>query len=331
MDEQAQATVEHQDGAERTAPMRRLGRGLNALLGGGHDEQPVAEREAAPVDDPNVIHIELIERNPYQPRRDFGKDELEELTGSIREHGILQPLLVRPFNGQYQLIAGERRLMAAKEVGLETIPCRVLELEDQQVAEAAIEENIKRKDLNPLEKAQAFQRHLDQWGGTIEELSKKLSMQRSTLSNFLRLLELPEPVKKALINDKITNGHARALLPLEEADQLALCGRICKESLSVRKTEEAVRSILKPETADEAAAAEGESAGQTEEGATIPFEQGVDEHTTNHVRSLEQQLRDQLGAKVEIKLRSKDAGKIVISFDSNDQFEGILGQLRRAA
>ncbi len=301
---------------------RRLGRGLHALLGGVHDEphmEPAAipATSAAGTVDPSSIHVDLIERNPFQPRKDFEAESLSELVESIKQHGVLQPLLVRPYGGQYQLIAGERRWLAAREAGLEAVPCRVLELDDRRVCEAAIEENLKRKDLNVLEKAQAFQDYLTRFNSTVEDLAKQLSMSRSTVTNYVRLLELPEFVKAALASDRITNGHARALLTLDEANQLALCKRIEAESLSVRKTEEAVREL------------------QQGEADTIPFPATAAiasaAQPSNHVLQLQQQLRDVLGAKVEIRQTGKDCGKIIIAFGSNDEFEHIMRQLRRAA
>lgn len=326
MDEHAPQTTTEQtppDGAH--VARRRLGRGLNALLGNGSSQKsPGTDEEQVQSDE---VHVELIEPNPFQPRRDFDSATLDELCESIKQHGVLQPLLVRSDGGRYQLIAGERRWLAAKQAGLETVPCRVLELEDQRVCEVAIEENLKRKDLNVLEKAQAFQDYLDRFGSTVEELARQLSMNRSTVANFVRLLDLSEPVKKALAAEKITNGHARALLSLEEADQIRLCEEIQARSLSVRATEKAVRSILSP-SAGEAASAD--------DAATIPFpstEQQSSSATqpSSHVLSLQQQLRDALGAKVEIRLSDKESGKIIIPFDSNDDFERLLRQLRRAA
>ncbi|HEX6985018.1 MAG TPA: ParB/RepB/Spo0J family partition protein, partial [Planctomycetaceae bacterium] len=193
-------------GDEQPVPMRRLGRGLSALLGGGDDDASPADGPQAdgPAVEAGHISVELIERNPFQPRRDFDEEGIAELAESIRRHGVLQPLLVRPHNGSYQLIAGERRLIASKRAGLETVPCRVLELEDKQVCAVAIEENLKRKDLNVLEKAQAFKDYLDRFHSTIEELAETLALSRSTVSNFIRLLELAEPVKAALREDKIS-------------------------------------------------------------------------------------------------------------------------------
>ncbi len=303
---------------------RRLGRGLQALLGGaGGDEPHAAAPAALPASgpaaaDPTLVHVELIEKNPFQPRVDFDPQTLQELTDSIKQHGILQPLLVRPHGGQYQLIAGERRLLAAIQAGLDTVPCRVLELDDKSVCEAAIEENLKRKDLNVLEKAQAFRDYIERFHSSIEDLARQLSMDRSTVSNYLRLLDLPDAVKKALREDKISNGHARALLTLAEADQIALCKRIQAESLSVRKTEEAVREL--------------QNAGQPD---TVPFpdtsQKPAELAPTSHVLSLQQQLQEQLGVKVEIRQSGPEAGKIILTFKTNDEFERIVRHLCHAA
>ncbi len=292
---------------------RRLGRGLNALLGA----QPQPEIAGIDESDSDLKHIAIdaIEPNPFQPRRDFDETSLNELIASIKQHGILQPLLVRQADEGYQLIAGERRWIAAGKAGLSKVPCQVVILEDQEVSDAAIEENLKRRDLNVLEKAQAFHDYLERFDVSIEELARRLSMNRSNVSNMLRLLELPEVVQVAVRAGKISYGHARALLPLDEPDQIALCKRIETESLSVRQTEVTVR----------------EQQGKT----TIPFEPKPEPtakpQPTNHVLSLQDQLRDALGAKVEIQLRGEESGKIIIQFQSNDEFERILRTLRHVA
>lgn len=301
---------------------RRLGRGLNALLGGSSGDEPVeaAARNEAEAPESDEIDLELIERSPFQPRRDFDQAGLDELADSIRRHGVLQPILVRMRNNGeagYQIIAGERRWRAAQQAGLETIPCRVLDCEDQRVSEAALEENLKRQDLNVLEKAQAFRDYLERFGGTIEDLGRQLSMNRSTVSNMLRLLELPEPVQSALRSDVISAGHARAILPLSEAQQCELAAQIQQEQLSVRRTEEIVREILKSGTRD---LPQGDS----------PVKASAPELST-HVLSLQDQLRTQLGAKIDIRLKRNEAGQIVIHFGCNDDFERIVGRLRRAA
>lgn len=324
MDDQNQYPMDNPPEQSETpgAPRRRLGRGLNALLGrGGEDSdsdnpQDGGAAEFVPAEQ-DQIDIDLIERNPYQPRQDFAADSLKELEGSIRQHGILQPLLVRPFDGAYQLIAGERRLKAARDAGLKTVPCRVMNLEEREVCEVAIEENLKRKDLNVLEKAQAFKNYLSQFDSTIEQLAQRLSLDRSTVNNMIRLLDLAEPVKQALHEEKISAGHARTLLSLDEQGQISMCEKIQAESLSVRKTEGEVRKILKGE-AD-----------------TVPFDNTQQKpaapQMTNHLVDLQQQLREILGAQVEIKLKTESSGQIVIPFDSNDSFEHITGVLRRSA
>jgi ParB family chromosome partitioning protein len=313
---------------------RRLGRGISALLGGAAP----APQETAPETNLELRHIgvDQIERNPFQPRKDFDSDALTELAASIKEHGVLQPLLVRELDGGFQLVAGERRWQAAKKAGLTAVPCRVLDIIDKAACEVALEENLKRKDLTDLEKAAAFRRYIDHFQCTIEELAKQLSMSRPNVNNILRLLDLPEPVRAALQAGKITAGHARAILSLSElSDQLALCGRIQVEGLSVRQTEAAARQTNNPQPAVETPAAQGDEVAATTESAgrdTIPLPQPEPtEERTNHVHSLEEQLGSLLGVKVEIRLKSKDAGSIVVPFASNDEFERILTRLRRAA
>ncbi|SFI75554.1 ParB/RepB/Spo0J family partition protein [Planctomicrobium piriforme] len=362
-------------------PQRRLGRGLSALLGGGGP----AFNESAQELNSELRQIPTAEltSNPFQPRQHFDAEALGELSASIKEHGILQPLLVREVNGGFQLIAGERRWQAAQKAGLVTVPCRVVDVVDKTACEFALEENLKRKDLSDLEKAQAFRDYIQQFECSIEELSKQLSMSRSAVSNMLRLLDLPAPVKKALNSGRISAGHARALLSLPEAEQLEMSGRIQAEQMTVRQVEAAVKKLLGRDTPVEAApvteaqAPQGEGQpgeqaqhqhdvghvenhsgehhhqgehqqgehhhgeqhhghheGQHQHGdqhpQTIPISEG-ESHRTHHVESLENQLRDLLGVRVEIHLNSKDSGQIVVSFGNNDEFERILGTLRRNA
>ena len=354
-------------------PRRRLGRGLSALLGAGTPSPTAIE----PTDLAELrnIPVETLSRNPFQPRKEFDPEALKELADSIKEHGILQPLLVRAYEGSYQLIAGERRWQAAKRAGLTNVPCRVVDVVDKTAWEFSLEENLKRRDLGDLEKAQAFRDYITAFQCSIEELAKQLSMNRSTVSNLLRLLELPEIVKNALNSGKISTGHARALLPLSEADQLELCGRIQAEGLSVRNTEAAVKKMTQPAAAVievtpieiqqiDVSPQTGESHGnpmtlvfpapfgdpgrpvemlaaQPHEGEHIASTSAEEptivsmgepaSQRSSHVDSLEEQLRNLLGLKVEIKLKSKDSGTILIPFNSNDEFEIVLRQLRRHA
>ncbi len=322
---------------------RRLGRGMEALLGGfggnakpaDDTPQPVpqateSEQQADPVSvEPatpkDMLHVPVgeITRNPFQPRTEFDEASLKELAESVQQHGVLQPVLVRKTESGYQLIAGERRWLAAQKAGLTTVPCRVMSLEDQAASEAALEENLKRRDLNVLEKAQAFKGYVDRFGCTIEDLGKRLSLDRSTVSNMMRLLELPEAVKALLLEEKISAGHAKAMLALEEPHQLVLCQRIQAERLSVRETEAAVRQLLQqdPEVPETLSFEAAQKKSKGEE----PAQQ------TAHVQSLEQQFRDLLGLKVQIKLKTKDSGQVVIEFGTNDDFERLTRLLRKVA
>lgn len=307
------------DNPPTTNPMfrSRLGRGLNSLIGGG----PSLDEPNIPAATPGefqLLDVEAISRNPYQPRKEFVPEAINELVESITQHGVLQPLMVRSIEGGFQLIAGERRLIASRKAGLKQVPCRVVVMEERQVIEVAIIENLQRADLNDLEKAQAFQQYLDKFHCSIEELAKKLGKDRSTVSNALRLLELPEFVKLAMQGGKISAGHARSLLPLEtEADQIAMCQRIQSEGMSVRQTEEAVREKTQSETVP--FTAEDAKAGKKPP------------RLSNHIKSLQEQLRELLGLKVEIKMSGKEGGKLLIHFSSNDEFERVVGHLRKAA
>lgn len=191
-----------------------------------------------------LISIEEIVPNRFQPRQIFGEKELNELADSIKEHGIIQPLIVRPLGDKYEIIAGERRYKAASIAGLYNIPVIVLEKDDNESAELAIIENIQRKDLTPIEEAKSYQKLLNR-GLTQEEIAKKLGIAQPTVANKLRLLSLPDEVQEALLNTRISERHARALLKLENvSDQLNLLNRIINEKLNVKQTEEEINKIL---------------------------------------------------------------------------------------
>jgi ParB family chromosome partitioning protein len=287
---------------------RRLGRGLDALLGGS----AVAERETGSPNPGATVQIPLdkIETNPHQPRRDFDPEELSALKESLATHGLLQPVVVRAAGTGYQLIAGERRLRAAREVGWTEIPVHIVDYNDQQVFEAALVENIQRSDLNPIEKAQGFQAYLQQFNVTHEELAKKIGLDRSTISNLLRLLELPPPVQEAVRTGQISNGHARALLALDDpARQTAVCQEIIAKGLSVR----AVESLAKNDKSEK----------------PIPTSSAPDTQKTAHVTSIEDELRQLFATRVEIRLAAEERGQIVVSFEDNAEFERLLAMLRR--
>lgn len=296
----------------------RLGRGLSALLGnnpGGDFDSPDGQQPLVASTD--EIHVDLIERNPFQPRQEFAADGLQELAESIKKQGVLQPLIVRPHDDRYQLIAGERRLLAAKQAGRETVPCRVVDADDRTVCEIAIDENLKRRDLNVLEKAQAFQDYLDRFQCSVEELAGRLSLDRSTVTNMIRLLGLSEAAKMALREGKISAGHARAILSLDETQQNELCQQVTSEGLSVRATEKTVKALQNPDISPEV--------------LPFPGDQPSAPEKSQHIQSLEQQLQEQFGVKVTVKLKTSDSGQVIIPFQNNDDFERILQNLRRAA
>ena len=258
------------------------------------------------------LPIESIQHNPHQPRQDFDADELKRLAESITSHGLLQPIVVRLKNGGYQLIAGERRLRAARLAGWTEVPVSIVDADERQTAELAIVENLQRKDLNALEKAACFQRYLDEYGGTQEDLAGRLKLDRSTIANLIRLLELPDGVQEALRRGKITQGHARALLPLgEEREQMAFCERIQKEGLNVRQTEALVQETI--------AVADGPIGVVSTDGTVARPPRGG----SDNVAALEHEFHTALGVRVKITHDSRGRGKIVIAFGSHEEFDQV--------
>ena len=313
---------------------RRLGKGLAALLsdsieataGDGNATGPKVPSTTADCPKTSfgftVLAVSEIDDNPYQPRRHFEEEQLAALSQSLKQHDLLQPIVVRPKGVRYELISGERRLRAAIMAGWKTIPAQVREASDRETAELAIIENLQRKDLNALEKADSFKRYLDEHSCSHNELAKRLSVDRSTVANLIRLLELPEPVKQSLTNNLITAGHARALLPLvTTAEQIKLCEKIVRKSLSVRAVETIVQDSLFD--ADDGA---GKSSGggrkvKRRVGGSNPFQ----------IARLEQELKQALGTKVDIREKAGGKGKIVVHFNNHDEFQRLLTQLANRA
>jgi ParB family chromosome partitioning protein len=279
---------------------RKLGRGLDAL---------VATTETND-DAPNTptVAVERIDRNPYQPRQSFDDEDLSGLLESVRHHGILQPLVVRPVGDRFQLIAGERRLRAAQAAGLGEVPIRVVDFNDQQVLEAALAENIQRADLNPIEKAQGFQEYLQRFQMTHEDLASRLGLDRSTVTNLMRLLELPPEVQTAVRVGQISAGHARALLVItDSARQVSICKEVIARGHSVRTTEALVKEQApeEPETKSRSSPTK-----------------------TRHILAIEDDLRHRLATRVAIRLKSKDRGQLVLSFENSAEFERLIDLLR---
>ncbi len=286
---------------------RRPGRGPNAPVGG--EGGGVAE-----LNHHDEIAIERIQQNPFQPRKSFDKDELASLSASVKNHGILQPIVVRVVGDTYQLIAGERRLRAAQDAGLITIPVHVVDFNDQQVLEAALVENIQRSDLNPIEKAHGFKEYLERFSMNHEQLAQRLGLARSTITNLVNLLDLAHDVQEGLRLNQITEAHAKLLKGVKDHErQVALFKQVVAMGFSVKATEALIRD-------------------QKDNSQPAPAERDMHENgeeKTNHVRGIEDDLRQKLAIGVEIKLRGKDRGQIVLRFESNDDFMRLLEVLQK--
>ena len=263
---------------------RRLGRGLDFLLSGG-----------AEADTTEVAQLDLarVRPNPFQPRREFRAEELEELAASIREHGLLQPIIVRPSGEDFEIVAGERRVRACQRLGLATVPALVRSANDTQMLELALIENIQRADLSPIEEARAYQSYIQRLDLTQEQAAQRLGRSRPTVANLLRLLELPPDVQELVSRGTISMGHARALLGLTDAEsQRALARRIEVERLSVREVERLAKA-------------------PPEESAAEPLSAPVNPH----LKDLERQLSEHLATRVSLRDRG-GRGKLVIDYYS---------------
>lgn len=271
---------------------RALGRGLSALL---------SDRSATVSEELVEIDLDLIEPNSLQPRTNFDESRLEELAQSIRSNGIIQPLLVRRVeNGKYQLIAGERRWRAAQRAGLPNVPCVVKEIPDDKVLELALIENIQRQELNAIEEAHAYKRLIETLGLTQEMVAQRVGRDRTFITNYLRLLRLPEDIQNLVEFEKISMGHARALLGVDDPIiQKKLANKIMEQGLSVRETERTIKKIVSGEEVTKST-----SARQVEDA---------------NIKAAEMKLRRKLSSKVQIIMNQNQSGKIEIEFyDSND-------------
>ena len=283
-----------------------LGRGLNALIEGSYDKKV----------DPQILHevntiaeikLSQIETNPFQPRTHFDQTALEELAESIKVQGIIQPITVRQLDANtFQLISGERRFQASKLAGLETIPAYIRKADDQQMLEMALIENIQREQLNAIEIALSYQRLLTECNLKQEELGDRVGKKRTTVTNYLRLLKLPPDIQIGLRDQKITMGHARALINIDNIDlQLEVYNKAVAEELSVRKVEELVRNLSKPKK-------------QPTDRADIPAEHQAE------LKKVETRLSSHFGTKIYVKTSTEGKGEIKIPFVSTDDLNRIL-------
>lgn len=285
-----------------------LGRGLGALL---NTDEAVKIENPQGSDDKGILELKIseVEPNKTQPRSHFDDDALTSLSESIKEYGVLSPIVVsKNENGFYMIIAGERRWRAAKLAGLKKIPAIIKEYDDKQTMEIALIENLQREDLNPIEEAEGFKELMEVYNLTQEEVSKKMGKSRSAVANSVRLLSLPEKVRKMLINKEISSGHARAILSLnDEKVMLSVAEKIINEGLNVRQTENIVSKLLKEPKKKEI--------------------NKNDEELLRYLSSLEKNLGSHLGTKVKIH-HGKSKGKIEIEYYSNEDFERIMNIIR---
>ncbi len=294
-----------------------LGKGLGALIPGVETPQEVSTLIEERVVDVPYIALKEIKPNPFQPRKEFPEAELEELTASIREHGIIQPVTVRKRDGYYELIAGERRLRAAERAGLVKIPAFVLDVDDERkMLELAIIENVQRQDLNPIEEAESYKRLIDECGLRQDEVAERISRDRTTVSNFLRLLRLPDEIKDSLRRSELGMGHAKAILGIDDpAEQINLWRSAVAESLSVRRLEELARKIITNAAAN----------GNAKKKAGRPIRPVADESSeASHILD---QLKQTLQTQVRISTNESGRGTLIIEFYSDDDRERIIDLL----
>jgi len=286
-----------------TKKLKGLGRGLDALLGGDLDSTP------APTGAPSALPISQLQAGKYQPRTRMDEGALNELAASIKTQGVMQPVLVRPVDGgRYEIIAGERRFRAAQLAGLEEIPVLVREVDDQAAAAMALIENMQREDLNPLEEAQGIARLISDFNFTHEQAASAVGRSRSAVSNLLRLVNLAQPVQTMLMAGDIDMGHARALLSVDNASQIALATQVVAKRLSVRETEKLVARAIEEQNSPATQAREKEKSGD--------------------IVRLEEELSDRLATPVVFKMGAKGRGQMIIDFQNLDVLEGVLARLR---
>ena len=279
---------------EVTAKRRALGRGIGALIPGNYERD---DTEAMSTATPSSVPLAAIHPNPFQPRQHFAEAAIDELARSISEKGILQPLLVRPMNGGYELIAGERRFRAAQRIGLETVPVTVREASDGEVLEIALIENIQRENLNPIEEAYAYRRLIEEFELTQDEIAQRVGKDRSTVANTLRLLQLPPEVQQEIERGALSAGHARALVGLNsDVARIELAREVLARRLTVRETEKLAKRTARPTVDDDLQAAE-------------------------------QRLTEALRTRVRIANRRNGSGRIEIEYYSLDELNGWIDRL----
>lgn len=305
-------------------PKKGLGNGLDTMLGvnttqnrkgkaSGKTAMPetkeVIKEVIKEVPTEITLKIKDIEINKEQPRKQFNEDALQELADSIAQHGVIEPLIVTKRENYYLLVSGERRWRAAMKAGLKEVPVVVKDYTDQQILEIGLIENIQREDLNPIEEAQAYQKLIEEFHLKQDDVAERVSKSRSAITNILRLLKLCEPVQEMVIDEKLSNGHARALLPIENQElQYDTACKVFDERLSVRETEKLVKKIVN----------EANNPKKIEETAS------TEEDLSFLYRELEENFKYKLGAKTTVKAKNTEKGKIEIEYYSKDELEHIM-------
>ncbi len=289
---------------------RGLGKGLDSLIPNaiGESKKKSVGKETETENGNNaetLVKITKVEPNREQPRKNFNEDALQELADSIKEHGILQPILVKDRKDHYEIIAGERRWRAAKLAGLKEVPVIIRDLSDQEIVEIALIENIQREDLNPIEEAQAYKRLLTEFNLKQDEVAERVSKSRTAVTNSMRLLKLCDEVQQMVIDDMISTGHARAILSIENPEeQYTLAQRIFDEKLSVRDVEKLVKNMNKPKV----------EKPKKEKNESLEI---IYQETAN-------KLKDVLGTKVAVSSKGDGTGKIEIEFFSHEDFDRLM-------
>ena len=297
------------------AASRGLGKGLDALIPVGINEKKakagnINEENTEKKDGEKLVNITKVEPNREQPRKNFDEDALDELAESIKQFGLLQPILVQDKSTYYEIIAGERRWRAAKKAGLKEIPVIIKNLTEQEIVEISLIENIQREDLNPIEEAQAYKRLLTEFNLKQDEVAERVSKSRTAVTNSMRLLKLCDDVQKMVIDNMISTGHARALISIEdEKQQYEIEKKIYEEKLNVRDVEKLVKNLNKP--------------------VKIKKTTVTDESLEAVYQDIEENLKQKLSTKVSITSKGNGAGKIEIEFYSHDDLEKIMELLSK--
>ena len=299
------------------AAARGLGKGLDALIPSGMNEKSVSNKEkekknasSEKTGGETLVNITKVEPNREQPRKNFDEDALEELADSIKQFGLLQPILVQDRKTYYEIIAGERRWRAAKKAGLKEVPVIIKNLTEQEIVEIALIENIQRADLNPIEEAQAYKRLLTEFNLKQDEVAERVAKSRTAVTNSMRLLKLCDDVQQMIIDGMISTGHARALISIEDSEQqYQIAQQIFDEKLSVRDVEKLVKNLGKP--------AKAKKTVMTDKSLEAVYQ------------DIEENLKQKLSTKVSITSKGNGAGKIEIEFYSHDDLEKLMDLLSR--